>query len=161
MRLERGNTYVVCSLETVTDPYVPTWAYKKTYSPDGVRKTMKSGRIFQRGNPWSMHYSHQQAPRSWKSGRAAVDSVACPSTFKVKWAETQDFPTYARNKIQRRTMMPKEVHNFAHNNKSDQRLRLLVGSLSSSPLARPYSFSFPPSLPEKKFVVLVWDNTTG
>ena len=57
-------------------------------------------------------------------------------------------------------MMPKEVHNFAHNNKSDQRLRLLVGSLSSSPLARPYSFSFPPSLPEKKFVVLVWDDTT-
>ena len=61
---------------------------QKTYSPDGVRKTVKSGRIFQRGNPWLMHYSHQQAPRSWKSGRAAVDSVACPSTFKVKGAET-------------------------------------------------------------------------
>ena len=45
-------------------------------------------------------------------------------------------------------------------NESDHWLRLLVGSSSLSPLARPYSFSFPPSLPEKKFVVLVWDDTT-
>ena len=88
MRLERGNTYVVCSLETVTDPYVPTWAYKKTYSPDGVRKTVKSGRIFQRGNPWLMHYSHQQVPTKLEERHAAVDSVACQSTFKVKWAAT-------------------------------------------------------------------------
>ena len=35
---------------------------QKDIQPYGVRKMVKSGRIFQRGNPWLMHYLHQQVP---------------------------------------------------------------------------------------------------
>ena len=46
-----------------------------------------------------------------------------------------------------------------HNNKSDQRLSLLVGSLSLSPLARPYSFFFP-TLPPWEKSMWCWSGTT-
>ena len=87
MRLECGDTHVVCSSETVTDPYVPTHGRTKRHS---ALRSQEDGEVWQDLSAGKSVVDALLAPTSpHEVGRAtAVDSVACPSTFKLKWAAT-------------------------------------------------------------------------
>ena len=55
----------------MTDPYVPTWAYTKTFSPDGVRK-QEDGEVWQ----------------DLSAGKSVVDALLAP-TSPTKLEERQ------------------------------------------------------------------------